>query len=209
LLKIVQNIIPKHVNCIYIRQAQALGLGHAVRIARPVVNDEPFAVLLADDLLDGQVPVMKQMVGAYNHHHCSLLGVQNVPREQTKSYGIVATTTIDEKVEKVSSIVEKPKPEEAPSTLGVVGRYILTPRIFHHLDNIKPGAGGEIQLTDGISSLLSEEQVLAYRFDGVRYDCGSKAGYMEATVRLGLRHPEVGADFKVLLEKIVNEEKMK
>ncbi len=207
LLKIVQNIIPKHVNCIYIRQAQALGLGHAVRIARPVVNDEPFAVLLADDLLDGNVPVMKQMVDAYDYYRCSLLGVQNVPRELTKSYGIVATTPVNEQIEQVSGIVEKPKPEDAPSTLGVVGRYILTPRIFHHLDKVKPGAGGEIQLTDGISALLAEEQILAYRYDGVRYDCGSKAGYMEATVRLGLRHPEVGPEFKKLLEKIVNEEK--
>ena len=209
LLKIVQNIIPKHVNCIYIRQAQALGLGHAVRIARPVVNGEPFAVLLADDLLDGNVPVMKQMVDAYDYYRCSLLGVQNVPREQTKSYGIVATTPVNEQIEQVSGIVEKPKPEDAPSTLGVVGRYILTPRIFHHLDKVKPGAGGEIQLTDGISALLAEEQILAYRYDGVRYDCGSKAGYMEATVRLGLRHPAVGAAFKKLLEKIVNEEKFK
>ena len=209
LLKIVQNIIPKHVNCIYIRQAQALGLGHAVRIAKPVVNDEPFAVLLADDLLDGPVPVMKQMVEAYDYYRCSLLGVQNVPREQTKSYGIVATTPVNEQIEQVSGIVEKPKPEDAPSTLGVVGRYILTPRIFHHLDRVKPGAGGEIQLTDGISALLAEEQILAYRYDGVRYDCGSKAGYMEATVRLGLRHPEVGPDFKALLERIVNEEKFK
>jgi UTP--glucose-1-phosphate uridylyltransferase len=148
-------------------------------------------------------------VEAYDYYRCSLLGVQNVPREQTKSYGIVAATPVNEKIEQISAIVEKPKPEEAPSTLGVVGRYILTPRIFHHLDNVKPGAGGEIQLTDGISALLAEEQILAYRYDGVRYDCGSKAGYMEATVRLGLRHPEVGADFKVLLEKIVNEEKMK
>jgi len=121
----------------------------------------------------------------------------------------VATTPVNEQIEQVSGIVEKPKPEEAPSTLGVVGRYILTPRIFHHLDKVKPGAGGEIQLTDGISALLAEEQILAYRYDGVRYDCGSKAGYMEATVRLGLRHPEVGADFKKLLEKIVNEEKFK
>jgi UTP--glucose-1-phosphate uridylyltransferase len=174
-----------------------------------VVNDEPFAVLLADDLLDGQIPIMKQMVDAYDYYRCSLLGVQDVPREQTKSYGIVATTPVNEKIEQVSGIVEKPKPEDAPSTLGVVGRYILTPRIFHHLDNVKPGAGGEIQLTDGISALLAEEQILAYRYDGVRYDCGSKAGYMEATVRLGLRHPEVGPEFKKLLEKIVNEEKFK
>ena len=207
LLKIVQNIIPKHINCIYLRQAQALGLGHAVKMAQPVVNDESFAVLLADDLLDAQVSVIKQMVDVYQAHQCSVLGVQNVPREQTKSYGIVATNPIDARLEQVTAIVEKPKPENAPSTLGVVGRYILTPRIFHYLDQIQPGAGGEIQLTDAISALLAEEKILAYRYDGVRYDCGSKQGYLEATIRLGLRHPECGANLKALMEKIVNEEK--
>ncbi len=207
LLKIVQNIIPKHINCIYLRQAQALGLGHAVKMAQPVVNDEPFAVLLADDLLDAQVSVIKQMVDVYQANQCSVLGVQNVPREQTKSYGIVATNPIDDRLEQVTTIVEKPKPENAPSTLGVVGRYILTPRIFHHLAHIQPGAGGEIQLTDAISALLAEEKILAYRYDGVRYDCGSKQGYLEATIRLGLRHPECGANLKALMEKIVNEEK--
>ena len=207
LLKIVQNIIPKHINCIYLRQAQALGLGHAVKMAQPVVNDEPFAVLLADDLLDAQVSVIKQMVDVYQAHQCSVLGVQNVPREQTKSYGIVATNPIDARLEQVTAIVEKPKPENAPSTLGVVGRYILTPRIFHYLDQIQPGAGGEIQLTDAISALLAEEKILAYRYDGVRYDCGSKQGYLEATIRLGLRHPECGSNLKALMEKIVNEEK--
>jgi UTP--glucose-1-phosphate uridylyltransferase len=173
-----------------------------VLLAKPVVNDEPFAVLLADDLLDGKVPIMKQMVDAYDYYRCSLLGVEDVPREQTKSYGIVATRPVSSNIEQVSAIVEKPKPEDAPSTLGVVGRYILTPRIFHHLENIKPGAGSEIQLTDGISGLINEEQVLAYRFNGVRYDCGSKAGYLEATVRLGLRHPECGQEFRALLESM-------
>jgi UTP--glucose-1-phosphate uridylyltransferase len=209
LLKIVQNIVPKHVNCIYIRQIQALGLGHAVRLAKPVVNDNAFAVLLADDLLDGDPPVMKQMVDAYEYYRCSLLGVQDVPRDQTKNYGIVATRPLSENIEQVTAIVEKPKPEDAPSTLGVVGRYILTPRIFHHLDNVKPGAGGEIQLTDAISALLSEEQVLAYRFNGVRYDCGSKAGYLEANIRLGLKHPELAKDLRALIESIVAEEKEK
>jgi len=209
LLKIVQNIVPKNVNCIYIRQTQALGLGHAVRLAKPVVNDDAFAILLADDLLDGKVPVMKQMVDAYDYYRCSLLGVEDVPPDQTKSYGIVATTPVSKNIEQVSAIVEKPDPKDAPSTLGVVGRYILTPRIFHHLDNVKPGAGGEIQLTDGISALLSEEQVLAFRFDGVRYDCGSKFGYLEATIRLGLKHPEVSKDLKELMESIVNGSKKK
>ena len=202
LLEIVQNIVPKNVNCIYIRQAAALGLGHAVLLAKPVVNDDPFAVLLADDLLDGSVPIMKQMVDAYDYYRCSLLGVQNVPREQTKSYGIVATNPLNQDIEQVNAIVEKPKPEDAPSTLGVVGRYILTPRIFHHLANLKPGSGGEIQLTDGIAALLSEEQVLAYRYDGVRYDCGSKQGYLEATVQFALKHPEVGNDFREYLKSL-------
>lgn len=207
LLKIVQNIVPKNVNCIYIRQTQALGLGHAVRLAKPVVNDDAFAVILADDLLDGKMPIMKQMVEAYDYYRCSLLGVENVPADQTKSYGIVATTPLNKNIEQVSAIVEKPDPKDAPSTLAVVGRYILTPRIFHHLDNVKAGAGGEIQLTDGISALLTEEQILAYRFDGVRYDCGSKFGYLEATVRLGLKHPEVAKDLRALLESIVNDKK--
>ncbi len=205
LLALVQNIVPSHVNCIYIRQTRALGLGHAILLAKPVVNDDAFAVLLADDLLDGEPPVMKQMVDAYDYYRCSLLGVENVPREQTGSYGIVATRPVSKSIEQISAIVEKPKPADAPSTLGVVGRYILTPRIFHHLESIKPGSGDEIQLTDGIARLLSEEQVLAYRFKGVRYDCGSKAGYLEATVRLGLRHHECGEEFRALLESIVGE----
>lgn len=207
LLKIVQNIVPKNVNCIYIRQTQALGLGHAVRLAKPVVNDDAFAIILADDLLDGEVPIMKQMVDAYDYYRCSLLGVENVPLDQTKSYGIVATTPVNKQIEQVSAIIEKPDPKDAPSTLGVVGRYILTPRIFHHLNHIQPGAGGEIQLTDGISALLAEEQVLAFRFDGVRYDCGNKFGYLEATIRLGLKHPEVSKDLRALIESIVAEKK--
>lgn len=195
MLNLVQNILPKHVNCIYIRQAEPLGLGHAVLCAQPVVGDEPFAVLLADDLLDGGTPVMKQMVDQFDYYRCSVLGVQDVPRSDTKSYGIVDARPVGERLERVAAIVEKPKPEEAPSTLAVVGRYILTPRIFHHLQHIPTGSGGEIQLTDGIAALLAEEQVLAYRYDGVRYDCGSKLGYLQATVALGQRHPEVGAAF--------------
>ena len=200
LLSIVRSVIPRSVNCIYIRQNRALGLGHAVLMAKPVVQDEPFAVLLADDLLDGEPPVMKQMVDAFDYYNCSLLGVEDVPRENTGSYGIVASRPLDDKVEQVSGIVEKPKPADAPSTLGVVGRYVLTPRIFHFLENLQTGSGGEIQLTDGIAALLNEEQVLAYRYDGVRYDCGSKNGYLEATVKLALRHPEVGKEFRAMLE---------
>ncbi len=201
MLNLVRNMLPKNVNCIYIRQAEALGLGHAVLCAKPVVGDEPFAVLLADDLLDGSVPIMKQMVDQYAHYHCSVLGVQDVPREDTRSYGIVASRPIADRLETLTAIVEKPKPADAPSTLAVVGRYILTPRIFHHIENLKPGAGGEIQLTDAISSLLKEEQVLAYRYDGVRYDCGSKLGYLQAMVELGIKHHEVGNEFSNWLSK--------
>jgi len=201
LLKIVRDTVPSHVNCIYIRQAEALGLGHAVLCAASVVGDEPFAVLLADDLLDslGESPVMRQMAEVYNYHRCSVLGVMNVPREQTRQYGIVSTERDNGEVQRVSGIVEKPKPEEAPSTQAVIGRYILTGRIFDHLRQLKPGAGGELQLTDAIASLLKEEAVLAYQFRGVRYDCGSKLGYLQATVELGLKHPEVGAEFAAFL----------
>ncbi|MDR2001045.1 MAG: UTP--glucose-1-phosphate uridylyltransferase GalU [Zoogloeaceae bacterium] len=201
MLNFVRNMLPKHINCIYIRQAEALGLGHAVLCAKPAVGDEPFAVLLADDLLDGDPPVMRQMVDTFNYYHCSVLGVQDVPREDTRSYGIVAARPLAERVEQISAIVEKPKPEEAPSTLAVVGRYVLTPRIFHHLEKVRPGSGGEIQLTDGIASLMQEQQILAYRYKGVRYDCGSKLGYLQATVELGLRHREIGVDFAEYLKQ--------
>jgi UTP--glucose-1-phosphate uridylyltransferase len=195
LLEFVRNLLPKNINCIYIRQAEALGLGHAVLCAQHVIGEEPFAVLLADDLLDGKPPVMQQMTAMYDQHQSSILGVQEVPRAETRSYGIVASTPLAQRIEKISSIVEKTKPENAQSNLAVVGRYILTSRIFHHLENVKPGSGGEIQLTDGIAALLSEQQVLAYRYDGVRYDCGSKLGYLKATVEFALRHPEVAQDF--------------
>ena len=195
MLDFVRNMLPKDINCIYIRQPEALGLGHAVLCAQPVVGDEPFAVLLADDLLDGEPPVMKQMTDVYDYYRCSVIGVLDVPRSETGSYGIVRSSSVAERLERIESIVEKPQPEEAPSTLGVVGRYILTPRIFHHLQNVKQGSGGEIQLTDGIASLLMEEQVLAHRYVGRRFDCGSKLGYLQATVDFGRRHPEVGAAF--------------
>jgi UTP--glucose-1-phosphate uridylyltransferase len=201
MLDFVRNMLPKNINCIYIRQAEALGLGHAVLCAKPAVGDEPFAVLLADDLLDGEPPVMKQMVDTFNYYHCSVLGVQDVPRADTRSYGIVAARPLADRVEQISGIVEKPKPEEAPSTLAVVGRYVLTPRIFHHLENVRPGSGGEIQLTDGIAALMQEQQILAYRYAGIRYDCGSKLGYLQATVELGLRHREVGAEFADYLRR--------
>ncbi len=195
LLEAVQGILPRGVSCIYIRQPDQLGLGHAVLCAKPAINDEPFAVILADDLIDGEPPVMRQMAEVFAREGRSLLGVEEVPRDQTASYGIVKTSRIAERLESLEAIVEKPLPEVAPSNLAVVGRYVLTPRIFAHLERATPGAGGEIQLTDGIASLLREEPVLAYRFRGVRYDCGSKLGYLQATVAFGRRHPEVGASF--------------
>ena len=201
LLEFVRNMIPKDINCIYIRQPEALGLGHAVLCARPVVGEEPFAVVLADDLLDGDPPVMRQMTDVYDRHGCSVIGVQQVAREDTRSYGIVDSVPLADGLERIQRIVEKPRPEEAPSTLAVVGRYVLTPRIFHHLAHVGRGTGGEIQLTDGIAALLAEEQALAYRYRGTRYDCGSKLGYLEATVAFGLRHDEVGAGFAEVLKK--------
>lgn len=202
LLSYVQEVVPKHVNCIYIRQAEPLGLGHAVLCAKPVIQDEPFAVILADDLIDGTTPIMRQMVDVFAKYQCSVLGVQDVPRSNTKQYGIVSSTNLEKNIERVNGIVEKPRPEDAPSTLAVVGRYILTPRIFHYLENVQPGAGGEIQLTDGIAELLKEEQLLAYRFDGIRYDCGSKLGYLQAQVAFGLRHEEVREEFAAYLKTV-------
>jgi len=200
MLEILRGFLPANVSCVYIRQAEALGLGHAILCAKQVVGDDPFAVILADDLLDGDPPVLAQMCDLYDHYRCSIIGVQEVPREETSQYGIVVAKEWDKGTFKMSGIVEKPKPEEAPSTLGVVGRYILTPRIFQHLENVRAGAGGEIQLTDGIASLLQKEQVLAYRFHGTRYDCGSKLGYLKATVEFALRHPEVADDFRNYLD---------
>jgi len=198
ILAALRGILPKHVSCIYIRQSEALGLGHAVLCARPAVGDASFAVLLADDLIDGEPPIMRQMTSVYEQHRCSVLGVKNIAPAEAASYGVVkcaAGALVSDGLHRISGIVEKPKPENAPSNLGVVGRYILTPRIFEHLENTKPGAGGEIQLTDGIASLLDDEQVLAHEFTGIRYDCGTKIGYLKATLALGLKHPEVGREF--------------
>ena len=200
LLELVQGIVPKHINCIYIRQPEALGLGHAVLCAAPVVGNEPFAIILADDLIDGEPAVLKQMAEVYAQHQCSVLGVEEVPREHTRQYGIVQTDGGEPGV--VSAIVEKPQPKDAPSTLAVVGRYILSPRIFHHLAKVQAGAGGEIQLTDGIAALMQEKKVLAYRFKGKRYDCGSKLGYLQATVAYGMKHPETGAAFTAYLKSL-------
>jgi UTP--glucose-1-phosphate uridylyltransferase len=202
LLKQAQNVLPKNVSCIFVRQQEALGLGHAILCARPVVGNEPFAVILADDLIDGDPPAMKQMVDVYASERCSLLAVQNVPREDTSSYGIVKTEPGERGMHRITGIVEKPKPEVAPSSLAVVGRYILTPEIFGHLDRVKPGSGGEIQLTDGIAALLGEQRALAYEFQGVRYDCGSKLGYLKANVLYAMRHPEIGAEFSMFLDSL-------
>lgn len=202
LLRITREVIPDGINCIYMRQSEPLGLGHAVLCALPVVKDEPFAVILADDMMVGEVSVTRQMAEVYERHHNSVLAVQEVPREQTRQYGIVSSVRVNAELEQVTGIIEKPDPEEAPSTMAVVGRYILTPRIFHHLQNVKPGAGGEIQLTDAISALIEEERVLGYRYRGERYDCGSKLGYLQATVALGLEHPEVKDEFAAYLRNL-------
>ncbi len=205
-LKIVQNIVPPHVTCVYIRQAEALGLGHAVSCAKAVIGDEPFAVLLADDLIDdGEKGCLSQMVRIFEDWQCSLLGVEKIDPAETESYGIVRATQITDRLGKIGEIVEKPKPEAAPSNLAVVGRYILTPTIFDKLDRLSKGAGGEIQLTDAIAQLLQEEPVLAYEFYGKRYDCGSKLGYLIATVEQGLKHPELRNEFKSYLKQLVIE----
>jgi UTP--glucose-1-phosphate uridylyltransferase len=204
LLETVRAVTPEGVNCVYIRQAEPLGLGHAVLCARSVVGDEPFAVLLADDLMqpgpDGTA-VLAQMVEQYCKHHSSVLAVQQVAREETSSYGIVSSSPWGERTARVTGIVEKPRPEVAPSTLAVVGRYVLTPLVFEHLADIRPGAGGELQLTDALARLIQDEPVLAYTFQGRRYDCGSKIGYLQATVELALGHPEVGSDFATFLRR--------
>ena len=202
LLRIVQRIIPKNVNCTYVRQAQALGLGHAILCARRVVGDEPFAIVLADDLIDGDPPALKQMADVFARRGRSVVAVQNVSRAETRRYGIVRIEARSKSPHHISGIVEKPDPAAAPSTLGVVGRYILTPRVFHHLEHAKPGAGGEIQLTDGIAGLLAEEDVFAHEFKGVRYDCGSKLGYLQANLQIALKHPEVGAEFRAYLRDV-------
>ncbi len=201
LVDLVQQVLPRGCRCIYIRQAEPLGLGHAVLCAQPAIGDEPFAVILADDLVSADPPVMAQMAALFDREQCSILGVEDVPADKTASYGIVSPVLPGSGLTPIKSIVEKPDPSEAPSTLAVVGRYVLTPGVFRHLAAAKPGRGGEIQLTDAIEAILAEERVLAYRFSGERYDCGSKLGYLKAMVELGLRHPEVGAEFAEFLAR--------
>jgi len=196
MLDLVRDILPDNVTCIYIRQYEALGLGHAVGCARSVIGNEPFAVLLADDLMDAQPGVVSQMVQAYQQYGGSIIAAEEIPHEHVQRYGIMETSETDGDVRQVTSIVEKPLPEEITSSLAVVGRYILSPRIFEILETITPGAGGEIQLTDAIQELIREEPVWAYRYQGLRYDCGNKLGYLQATVSLGLKHHEVGKRFR-------------
>lgn len=202
LLDFVQGILPPNVTCLYIRQPAALGLGHAVLCSRAAVGKENFAVVLADDLIDAQPGALSQMMDAYCRTGCNVLGVENVDPQQTGAYGIVETAR-ENSFDYVKSIVEKPHPDEAPSQLGVVGRYILSARIFDFLTNLPRGAGGEIQLTDAIARLLTEQKMIAYAFAGRRYDCGDKLGYLEATVAYGMKHPLVGEEFKKLLQRMV------
>lgn len=202
LLEIVRSMNPGDMDFSYVRQPRSLGLGHAVLCAEHLVGDEPFAVLLADDLMVGEPPVLAQMAARFEHIQQSILAVQEVPLEHTRRYGIVATEAVVDGLMKVLKMVEKPAPEVAPSRMGVAGRYILTPAVFRHIRSLPTGVGGEIQLTDGIAGLMGEESVYAFQYAGKRYDCGSKEGFLEATVELALQHPEVGAHFRNYLENL-------
>lgn len=206
LLTVLNSIKPRNVECFYVRQAEALGLGHAVLCAERLVHNQPFAVILADDLLESEIPVMRQMTKLHAIHGTSVIGVESILPHQSRSYGVVAGKPAGERLLRLHDIVEKPDPENAPSNLGVVGRYILSPAIFSHLRSIGPGAGGELQLTDAIASLMTEEAVHAYEFEGIRYDCGSKKGYLEATVQFALKHPEVGMAFREYLENTIQQQ---
>ena len=203
LLDAVRGIVPSYATCIYIRQPAPLGLGHAVLCSRPVVGDEPFFVHLADDLIDAEEPCLKQMARVFEERQASVLGVETVAPDQTDKYGIVATRAIAGRLSQLEGIVEKPKPKDAPSNLAVVGRYLLTPAVYDKLEKTGRGAGGEIQLTDGIAALLADEPIYAYAFEGRRYDCGSKLGYLEATVEFALKHANLGDQFALFLAKLV------
>jgi UTP--glucose-1-phosphate uridylyltransferase len=205
LLETLRAILPSWASCVYIRQPAPLGLGHAVLCARPVVGDAPFMVHLADDLIHADVPCLKQMAQVFDEHQCSVLGVQTVDKQDTDKYGIVTLERkIAPRIGKISHIVEKPKPEKAASNLAVVGRYLLTAAVFDDLAKIGTGAGGEIQLTDGIARLMQREPVYAFEFEGKRYDCGSKLGYLQATVEYGLKHPSLGPDFERYLKGLTS-----
>jgi UTP--glucose-1-phosphate uridylyltransferase len=200
LLNQIRSVLPSYAACIYIRQPQPLGLGHAVLCAQPAVGAEPFFVHLADDLIRSEVPCLKQMADVYSAKRSSVLGCEVVPHKDTDKYGIVEVEAQKSQTSRIRSIVEKPKPSAAPSNLAVVGRYVLTPAVFEHLERIGKGSGGEIQLTDGIAALMGEEAVYAHRFTGKRYDCGSKLGYLQANVELALGHPQLGKDFAKYLQ---------
>src|SRR5882672_7202029 len=200
----IRSVLPSYATCIYIRQSAPLGLGHAVLCAEAAVGQEPFFVHLADDLIDADVPCLKQMAATYGFHRGSVLGVEEVPRRDTDKYGIVEVETARVPVSRIRSIVEKPKPKVAPSTLAVVGRYVLTPGVFDELRQLGRGAGGEIQLTDGIARLLAREAVYAHRFEGKRYDCGSKLGYLQASVEYALAHPELARAFRSYLIRLAH-----
>ena len=202
LLTVLRSIVPDDMLMSYVRQPRSLGLGHAVLCAEHLVGDEPFAVLLADDLMVGTPPIMAQMVAQFEALKQSVIAVQEVPAEHTRRYGIVAGDTVQPGLIKVSRMVEKPAPEVAPSRMGVAGRYILTPAVFEQIRQQSGGVGGEIQLTDGIAGLMKTESVYAFEYSGKRYDCGSKEGFLQATVELALQHPEVGAQFKAYLDSL-------
>jgi UTP--glucose-1-phosphate uridylyltransferase len=204
LLDALHGILPSWASCVYIRQSAPLGLGHAVLCARPVVGEAPFMVHLADDLIDAPVACLKQMAMVHTAHGGSVLGVQNVPKQDTDKYGIVSLEReVEPRVGKIAHIVEKPKPDKAASTLAVVGRYLLSASIFDDLAKLGKGAGGEIQLTDGIARLMLREPVFAFEFEGKRYDCGSKLGYLQATVEYGMKHPSLGNEFGEYLKRFV------
>ena len=200
LLDVVRKVLPSGSSCVYVRQPEALGLGHAVWCAREVVGNNPFAVILADDLIHSDFsPCLAQMAEVHAYHGCSVLGAERVAQDETGKYGIVDPEPAGEQIYRINGMVEKPKPADAPSNLAVVGRYILSPRIFDLIETTSAGAGGEIQLTDAIAALLKEQQVLAYEFEGIRYDCGNKLGYLQATVEYAMRHPELKDDFEAYL----------
>lgn len=204
LLSIARDVLPSHVSCVYIRQAEALGLGHAVLCAKPVVGHDPFAVILADDLIDaGDYSCTKQMVDIYDKNQCSVIGVQNVTKEEVSSYGIVDGNLVEKGLWSVRGLVEKPSPKDSPSTTAIVGRYILKSSIFRHLESTERGSGGEIQLTDGIAKQLQNESVMAYEFSGKRFDCGSKLGYLQANVEYALKHAELEGEFRSYLKSLV------
>ena len=202
LLESIRSIIPSHVKCIYTRQSEPLGLGHAVLQAKTIINDEPFAVLLADDLTDADTPVLKQLILQHQKEQSSVIAIEDIPKEKTVQYGIVDVGDSKNNLYKINSIVEKPQPKDAPSTLGVIGRYVFNAEIFDCLEKIKPGKGGEIQLTDAIQMLLGQQAIFAYLFEGKRYDCGDKLGFIKANIEFSKKHPEIGKEFTAFLKSV-------